>query len=579
MHLDSGTIKKGDKEYTRHLLRETYREGKKVKHRTIANLSHCKPEEIEAIRLALRHKKDLAGMLGESKHIAQSQAVSFKQGLSVGAVWLLYAMARQLGITEALGTTKQGKLALWQVIARVIDQGSRLSAVRLAGTHAACDVLGLSKFNEESLYDNLDWLSENQAVIEQRLLARSRCLSTGMKRTQAPGLFLYDVTSSYLEGTQNELSAFGYNRDGKKGKRQIVIGLLCNELGVPLSVEVFPGNTQDSRTFGSQIKKAAERFGGGEVTFVGDRGMIKSGQVEELGLQGFHYITAITKPQVEGLLKAGVFQMKLFDQGLAEVQTNEGLRYILRRNPVRAEEIRKSREDKLLSLRQTVDKQNNYLMEHKQAKVGTALNQIQARCLKLKVSGWVSAMAEERQLILNIDEAALTETAKLDGCYVLKSDLSADIATKETIHDRYKDLALVESAFRSSKTVNLELRPIHVRLASRTRGHVFIVMLAYRIIQELAVRWLHLDVTVAEGIAELSTLCAHEVSFNGKETRSSQQKGLRPGMQAKCNQIPTPRDSVKLLIEAAKIKLPEVLPCSGVIVITKKKLTSRRKLL
>jgi transposase len=557
MHLDSGTIKNGDKQYTRHLLRETYREGKKVKHRTIANLSHCKPEEIEAIRLALRHKKDLAGMLGESRSISQNKAISFKQGLSVGAVWLLYAMARQLGITEALGTTKQGKLALWQVIARVIDQGSRLSAVRLAGTHAACDVLGLGKFDEDSLYDNLDWLSDNQAVIEHRLLA-------GMKRTQTPGLFLYDVTSSYLEGTQNELSAFGYNRDGKKGKRQIVIGLLCNELGVPLSVEVFPGNTQDSRTFGSQIKKAAERFGGGEVTFVGDRGMIKSGQVEELGLQGFHYITAITKPQVEGLLKAGVFQMKLFDQGLAEVQTNEGLRYVLRRNPVRAEEIKKSREDKLLSLRQTVDKQNNYLMEHKQAKVATALNQIQAKCLKLKISGWVTAMAEERQLVLNIDETALTEAAKLDGCYVLKSDLSADIATKETIHDRYKDLALVESAFRSSKTVNLEMRPIHVRLASRTRGHVFIVMLAYRIIQELAVRWLHLDVTVAEGIAELSTLCAHEVSFNGKE---------------KCNQIPTPRDSVKLLIEAAKVKLPEVLPCSGVIVTTKKKLTSRRKLL
>lgn len=557
MHLDSATVKSGDKAYTRHLLRETYREGRKVKHRTIANLSHCKPEEIEAIRLALRHKKDLAGMLGESRNIPSLKAVSFKQGLSVGAVWLLYAMARQLGIAEALGTTKQGKLALWQVIARVIDQGSRLSAVRLAGTHAACDVLGLGKFDEDSLYGNLDWLSDNQAAIEQRLLA-------GMNRTQTPGLFLYDVTSSYLEGTQNELSAFGYNRDGKKGKQQIVIGLLCNELGVPLSVEVFPGNTQDSRTFASQIKKAAERFGGGEVTFVGDRGMIKSGQIEELGLQGFHYITAITKPQVEGLLKAGVFQMKLFDQGLAEVQTNEGIRYVLRRNPVRAEEIKESREDKLLSLRQTVAKQNKYLMEHKQAKVETALNQIQAKCLRLKVSGWVTAMAEERHLILNIDEAALTETAKLDGCYVLKSDLSADMATKETIHDRYKDLALVESAFRSSKTVNLELRPVHVRLASRTRGHVFVVLLAYRIIQELALRWQTLDVTVAEGIAELTTLCAHEVSFNGKE---------------KCNQIPTPRASVKGLIEAARIKLPEVLPCSGVIVTTKKKLTSRRKLL
>jgi len=557
MHLDTSTTKRGDKIYTRHLLRETYREGKKVKHRTIANLSHCKPEEIEAIRLALRHKKDFSLLMGQNRNILQNKEVFFKQGQSVGAVWSLYVMARQLGITEALGTARHGKLALWQVIARIIDQGSRLSAVRLAATHAACDVLGLDKFNEEDLYDNLDWLSENQSVIEQRLLRQ-------MKRTHEPGLFLYDVTSSYLEGTQNELSAFGYNRDGKKGKRQIVIGLLCNEAGVPLSVEVFPGNTQDSRTFGSQIKKIAERFGGGEVTFVGDRGMIKSGQVKELGMQGFHYITAITKPQVESLLRTGVLQMSLFDQGLAEVQAADGLRYVLRRNPVRAEEIKKSREDKLLSLRGNIEKQNKYLKDHKQAKVQTALNQIRAKCLRLKLSGWVSVMAEQRQIVLRIDEDALAETAKLDGCYVLKSDLSTALATKETIHDRYKDLSFVESAFRSSKTVNLELRPIHVRLATRTRGHVFVVMMAYRIIQELAVRWQHLDVTVAEGIAELSTLCANEVSFNGKE---------------KCNQIPAPRDSVKNLTEAADIKLPEVLPSRGVIVTTKKKLTYRRNLL
>src|SRR3990172_4501733 len=524
MHLDTSTTKQGDKTYTRYLLRETYREGKKVRHRTIANLSKCKPEEIEAIRLALRHKKDLSQLTGQGKE------VSLKQGQSVGAVWLLYAVARQLGIVEALGTTRHGKLVLWQVIARAIDQGSRLSAVRLAATHAACDVLGLDKFNEDDLYDNLDWLSENQALIEQRLLK-------GMRRREEPGLFLYDVTSSYLEGTQNELSAFGYNRDGKKGKRQIVIGLLCDEMGVPLSVEVFPGNTQDPGTFASQIKKVAERFGGGEVTFVGDRGMIKSKQIEELKMQGFHYITAITKPQVESLLKAGVLQMSLFDQGLAEVQTNDGVRYVLRRNPVRTEEIQKSREEKLLSLQGMVDQQNKYLKEHRQAKVQTALKRTHAKCLRLKLSGWVSAMAEERQIVLHIDEEALTEESKLDGCYVLKSDLSAETATKEIIH---------------------------VRLATRTRGHVFVVMMAYRIIHELAARWQHLDVTVAEGIAELSTLCANEVSFNGKE---------------KCNQIPVPSDSVKNLIEAANIKLPSVLPSRGVIVTTKKKLTSRRKLL
>lgn len=548
MYIDVSTVRQDDKTYTRYLLRESYREGKKVKHRTIANLSKCSPEEIAAIRLALRHKKDLSQLTGQSK------VVSLRQGLSVGAVWLIYDMARQLGIAEALGTTRQGKLALWQVIARVIDQGSRLSAVRLAGTHAACDVLGLGKFDEDDLYDNLDWLCENQAAVEDKLFRR---------RPGNPGLFLYDVTSSYLEGTENELSAFGYNRDGKKGKRQIVIGLLCDESGVPISVEVFTGNTQDTRTFASQIKKVAERFGGGEVTFVGDRGMIKSEQVKELGTHGFHYITAITKPQIETLLKGGLIQMDLFDQGLAEVTGVDGIRYVLRRNPARAEEIRKSREDKLLSLRKGIDKQNEYLKDHPRAKAKTALDKLQDKCKRLKLSKWASVSAEGKEIFLSIDHGALKEEAKLDGCYVLKSDLSGEVATKETIHDRYKDLSFVESAFRSSKTVQLELRPIHVRLATRTRGHVFVVMMAYRIIQELAVRWEHLDVTVKEGIDELSTLCANEVSFNGKE---------------QCNQIPQPRASVKRLIEAGHVQMPEVLPSKGVIVTTKKKLTSRRKL-
>ena len=222
MYVDSSTVKQGNKSYTRYLLRESYREGKKVRHRTIANLSKCSEEEIAAIRLALRHKKNLSELTDKGKSFLQ------KQGLSIGAVWLVYDIARQLGIVNAFGTTRHGKLGLWQVIARVIDQGSRLSAVRLAGCHAACDVVGLGKFDEDDLYVNLDWLCENQATIEDRLFRN-------LYLTDKPGLFLYDVTSSYFEGTHNELSAFGYNRDGKKGKQQIVIGLLCNETGVPLS--------------------------------------------------------------------------------------------------------------------------------------------------------------------------------------------------------------------------------------------------------------------------------------------------------------------------------------------------------
>ena len=234
MYVDTSHITRGGKTYTRHLLRESYRAHGKVLHRTIANLSQCSTAEIEAIRLALRHKEEL-------EHLGTSQdALTLKQGLSFGAVWTVYQVARRLGIAQALGTTRAGKLALWQVMARVIDQGSRLSAVRLAMAHAACDVLGLDAFDEEALYENLDWLAGTQALVEARLFAQRT-------KTKPINLFLYDVTSSYLEGTHNALAAFGYNRDGKKGKRQIVIGLLCDEDGQPVSIEVFPGTLIGSR--------------------------------------------------------------------------------------------------------------------------------------------------------------------------------------------------------------------------------------------------------------------------------------------------------------------------------------------
>jgi len=230
MYIDTSHITRGGKTYTRHLLRESYRANGKVLHRTIANVSHCSEAEIEAIRLALRHKEALE-QLGTIQ-----DAITLQQGPSFGAVWTVYQVAQRLGIAQALGTTREGKLALWQVIARVIDQGSRLSAVRLAMSHAACDVLGLGTFDEDALYENLDWLAGAQARIEDRLFAQRQ-------KTKPASLFLYDVTSSYLEGTHNALAAFGYNRDGKKGKLQIVIGLLCDADGHPVSIEVFHHHT------------------------------------------------------------------------------------------------------------------------------------------------------------------------------------------------------------------------------------------------------------------------------------------------------------------------------------------------
>jgi hypothetical protein len=547
MYVDISHIRQGGKTYTRYLLRESYREDGKVKHRTIANLSGCSAAEIEAIRLALRHKNNLAAL-----GINQSQ-IAIKQGLSYGAVHVVHEVARSLGITAALGNTRDGLLALWQIIARVIDQGSRLSAVRLARVHAARQILGLGGFDEDDLYVNLDWLAKQQADIEKALFE---------KQCPSQGLFLYDVTSTYLEGKHNAFGAFGYNRDGKRGKLQIVVGLLCNAAGQPLAIELFPGNTQDTRTFASQIDKVAERFGGGEITFVGDRGMIKGPQITALHEEGFHFITAITKPQIEALLAQGVLQMSLFDAPLAEVTTTEGQRYILRRNPERAKEIASSRESKFATLSAATAAANEYLATHPRANPGTQLKNLRSRAARLRTSAWTTFGLEGHTITIAKDAEALTEASKLDGCYVLKTDLSQTAAPKDTVHNRYKDLALVEWAFRESKTMHLEMRPVHVRLETRTRGHAFVVMLAYSIIRALAVLWRGLDLTVQEGLDQLATLCLNEILLPDRSVSY---------------QLPTPRDGVQQLLDSAQVRLPSKIAPKASRVATKTKLPDRRK--
>ena len=444
------------------LLRQSYREGSKVKNRTIANLSHCTPQEVEAIRLALQYKDDLtvSGALQEAP---------LHEGRSGGAVWVIYDMARRLGIEAALGKDGAGKLALWQVIARVIDQGSRLSAVRLAQTHAACEVLHMTRgFDENDLYDNLAWLADHQATIERRLC-------TTRRGDHKPTRFLYDVTSSYLEGQGNAFAAFGYNRDGKTGKPQVVSGLLCDEEGTPVSADVWAGNTPDMRTLAAQITKVARRFGCERVTFVGDRGMIKGPQIEELVQAGFHDITAVTKPQVERLLKANVLQLALFTAQVHAVE-HEGTRYLVRRNPLRAEAMAAGRGDKQRSMEQWVARKNAYLTTHPRAQVAVALREAHTKLTRLQIAAWLTGAAEGRTISIRGHAEALQEAAKLDGCYVLRTDLPLAVAGTDFIHARYKGLTLVEQAFRTCKTTHLEVRPVYVRTAASTRGHVLVVM-------------------------------------------------------------------------------------------------------
>ncbi|MBM4286328.1 MAG: IS1634 family transposase, partial [Deltaproteobacteria bacterium] len=414
MYIDTASSSRGGKTYRRHLLRESYREAGKVKHRTIANLSHCSEEEIAAIKLALKHKSDLA-LLGSLKDI------SLQQGSRIGAVFSLQVVAERLGLVKALGYQRAGKLALWQVFARLIDQGSRLSAVRLAESHAACDILGLDTFNEDHLYQNLAWLATNQEEIEQRLF-RQRYGS------EPPQLFLYDVTSSYMEGVKNILAAFGYNRDGKKGKQQLAIGLLTGPEGAPVAVRVFAGNTSDPQTVTEQIRTLAQSFGVSKVTLVGDRGMLKLPQLQALEEHEFHYITAITKSQIRQFLKTGAFQMHLFDQELAEVEFDK-VRYILRRNPLRVLEMAQTRQNKLTALKLRLTDRQSYLKEHPRAKPEIARNKLVEYAKLLHIDHWAKVTLNDRTLALEIDAEAWAHETQLDGCYVIKTDVPGPTAT------------------------------------------------------------------------------------------------------------------------------------------------------
>ena len=553
MYVERVKSKQGNKVYEQVLVRESYRKKvngrSRVLHRTRMNLTHCSREVQDAMAAALKYPEKVLNALA----LLEQDGAELIEGKSIGAVWLIARVAQHLGIMKALGRGRQARLGLWQIIARVIDRGSRLSAVRLHETHALAEVTGLERgFTEEDLYDNLAWLSDHQSSIEQRLF---KIRNTGSK----PSMFLYDVTSSYLEGDKNALGAYGYNRDGKKGKKQIVIGMLCDDEGEPVSVEVFTGNTQDPKTVASQIKKVAERFGCSEVTFVGDRGMIKSAQMADLTEVGFYYITAFTKSQIKKLIKDSVLQLDLFDEEICEVK-NEDQRLILRRNPVRSEEIAATRKSKRMSIDKLVNNKNTYLAEHPKAAVEVAIARVQEKMKKLKVASWLHVEADDRTLKLVKDESALTEETLLDGCYVIVTNLEESLIDSETIHKRYKDLAHVERGFRTSKTGHLELRPIHVRTEKSTRGHVFVVMLAYLIRRELDRAWKSFDLTVEEGIASLKTLCTMTL---GSEDSSI----LR---------IPRPRELSQKLFDALDIELPPVIPQNNLRVATKKKLPKRR---
>lgn len=444
------------------LLREAYREAGKVKNRTLANLTRWKPDRIEALRRAL--KGEFNGLAG-----------ALQSGEIFGVLFALKHLADELGIARALGKSKEATLALFLVLARLAHGGSRLSAVRWARHQAVEDLLGLSSFAEEDLYAALEWLATEQTRIETRLY------ESYLKRSdQPPALVLYDVTSSYLEGEHNELAAYGYSRDGKRGKKQIVVGLLTAADGEPLAVRVFQGNTADPSTLLTQISVLKAQFKVPDVVVVGDRGMVKATGKAALGEEGFKYLTALTNAQVRRLLKESILQPELFDTDLAEVEY-PGKRLIVRRNEaVRARE-RHRRQDKLARLRAKIDQRNTFVNQHPRAKAQAGLDQLQGWVKQHKLSPFVALSLEGRTLTYRLEEAALAQSVLLEGCYTLETDVSATQMDAATLDARYRDLQRVERNFRTLKTGFLEVRPLFLRNAQRTKGHVLVAMLALKV--------------------------------------------------------------------------------------------------
>lgn len=453
-----------------------------VVHETLANLSRL-PAELVAL---------IEGFCQGSVPVAVA-APAVHVGPCYGVLAGLHALARELGIVRAVGeATRTQRLALYLIYARLAHQGSRLSAARASEDHAVRAVLQVGAFDEDDLYAALEWLAAHQRGIETALTPRA-----------AKGaVFLYDVTSVYFEGEDNELAAFGYNRDGKRGKQQLVAGLLTDGAGEPVSIQLYAGNTSDPPTFLDAVEQLKVRFGTEEIAVVGDRGMIKALGRVALGEANFRYVTALTNPQVRTLLQAGVLQLDLFEDQPAEV-TVEQKRYVLRCNPQTQARERARREHQWAGVRQWIEARNAVVAQRPRCQAESSLRGALARVRQYRLGGWVSVRLEGRRVVWAEDTAAREKEAQLDGCYVVTSDLPAAAANTQAVHDRYLDLTRVERDFRTLKTGQLEIRPVFLRKADRTRGHAVVSLLALKLARALERRVAPLGLTVDDALARL----------------------------------------------------------------------------
>jgi len=475
MHIESVPNRKS---HPTILLRESYRAEGKVKKRTLANLTHWPEGLVEGLRTLL------AGGVALAK---PGEALSIARSLPHGHVAAVLGTAERLDLPQLLTERRGGPLSrrhrdliLALIVNRVIAPASKLATARALSPETAAsslgERLGLGQVDVAEIYAALDWLVAHQERIETALAKRH--LSDGT-------LVLYDVSSSYLEGRCCELGRFGYSRDHRPDRLQIVYGLLCSRDGCPVAIEVFEGSTADPMTLASQVQKLKARFGLRRVVVVGDRGLVTSARIrEDLEPAGPDWITALRAPQIKELVAAGPLQLSLFDdRDLAEIASPDypGERLVACRNPLLATERRRKREELLAAterdlsrIRQAVSRKRAPLRGR--AEIGLAVGSVLD---KHKMGKHFDIAITDTSLAFRRKDDTIAAEARLDGIYVIRTNVPKDDLTADETVGAYKALSQVERAFRSTKTVDLEIRPVFHWTAPRVRAHVFLCMLAY----------------------------------------------------------------------------------------------------
>ena len=461
------------------LLRESYRDGKSIRKRTLLNLSNWPAEHIEGLRGVLK---------GGVVIPAGQEALAVERSLPHGHVAAVLGTARAIGLDRLLGPkntrepSRPRDLVLAMIVSRVIAPTSKLATAKALDPATAASSLGvelaLGEVDEDELYAALDWLHERQGAIETALAKR---------HLKGGTLVLYDVSSSYVEGRCCPLAKRGYNRDGKKGKAQIVYGLLCAADGCPVAIEVFEGNTGDPSTVADQVAKLKKRFALNHVVLVGDRGMITQARIDaDLRPAGLDWITALRAPALQGLVSGGCLQMSLFDErDMAAVTSPDfpGERLIVCRNPDLARERARKREDRLAATERDLAKVAAATTRKTKplrgaGEIGLAVGAVLD---KHKMAKHFELTISDAHLACRRKTQQIAEEAALDGLYAVRTSLPAQTIDDAATVRAYKSLAMVERAFRCLKTVDLQVRPIHHWLEDRVRAHVFLCMLAYSV--------------------------------------------------------------------------------------------------